>query len=239
MCKFFIIIYIFFFSFLYGNDSLTVVYEERIPYVKKVENSVEGLVASPIIKALEKGKIDYKLKERPSKRHLYEIKANTIPMCAMGWFKNKEREKYAKYTHFVYQDNPMGIIARKNPLGIYPNMDIDNLLLNKKNSLLTKASYSYGKLLDEKIDSFKVNKKEVYNDNQKMLELISKKRADYMFMTKEEAQILLNKVNIPNLQFYPIKNIPKGNKRYLICSKKVSNKIIEKINENIKINHDL
>ena len=50
--------------------------------------------------------------------------------------------------------------------------------------ILTKASYSYGKFLDDKIEQYKIIKKEVYTDNENMLLLIERKRADFMFISK-------------------------------------------------------
>ncbi|RXJ61632.1 transporter substrate-binding domain-containing protein [Halarcobacter anaerophilus] len=229
-----------FILFLFSNvliaaDSiLEIAYEERIPYVKKENNSLTGLVATPAIKALNEAKISYVLKEKPSKRHLFEIKANVNKICALGWFKNKEREKYAKYTLPLYQDKPFGIIAKKEKNIELENINIDKLLNNKKYTVLTKASYSYGNFLDKKIENYKIKKSEVYSNNEKMLTLIERGRADFMFISKEEATLLLKKNNYKNLLFYKIEGIPKGNKRYLICSKKVPDELIEKINLYIK-----
>lgn len=224
-------------TFLNANDDvLHIVYEQRAPYVENTKNSVKGLVATPAIKALEKAKINYILKEKPSKRHLYEIKSNTNMMCALGWFKTPEREKFAKFTLPLYQDDPLGIVSRKENHKKFENIDINQLLQDKSLSLLTKASYSYGIFLDEKIIQNKVDKREVYSDNSKMLTLIEAKRADYMFISKEEADLLFKKNKYKDLQFYKIKNMPKGSNRYLICSKLVSDNIIEKINKYLKEN---
>lgn len=233
MKKFIFLFFCLFSIILKAENSLVIVYEERIPYVEKDSNSVKGLVATPAIKALNKAKIDYILKEKPSKRHLYEIKANIIPMCALGWFKNKKREIYSKFTLPLYQDNPLGIVSRIEFDKLLTDINVDKLLKSKL-SILTKASYSYGNFIDKKIEKYKTKKKEVYANNKKMLNLIEKKRADFMFISKEEANLLLKKNNYPNLKFYKINNIPKGNKRYLICSKKVSDNLINKININLK-----
>ncbi len=234
MFKIFFFLTILFITLLKAEDSLIIAYEERVPYVEKYSDSIKGLVATPIIKALQYSKIKYELKEKPSKRHLYEIEANINKMCAVGWFKNTQREKFAKFTLPLYQDMPLGIISRKENENILKNIPIDKLLKNRNLSLLSKASYSYGSFLDEKIKNFKTIKKEVYTNNKKMLSMIVAKRADYLFISEEEAKILLNNKAMNDLKFFSVKNIPKGNKRYLICSKNVSDETIKLINEYIK-----
>ncbi|WP_321314716.1 transporter substrate-binding domain-containing protein [Halarcobacter sp.] len=234
MFKIFFFLTTLFTILLKADNPLFIVYEERIPYVEKYSNSIKGLVATPVLKALQYSGVKYKLKEKPSKRHLYEIKANINKMCAIGWFKNIQREEFAKFTHPLYQDKPLGIISRKENENILKNISVDNLLKNRNLSLLSKASYSYGSFLDEKIKNFKTIKKEVYTNNKKMLSMIVAKRADYLFISEEEAKILLNDKAMNNLKFFSVKNIPKGNKRYLICSKNVSNETIKLINKYIK-----
>ncbi|XOB63235.1 hypothetical protein ACMC56_05355 [Campylobacterota bacterium DY0563] len=224
----------FFIILLKAEDSLIIVYEERIPYVKNDSNSITGLVATPAIQALKYSGIKYQLKEKPSKRHLYEIKANINKICAVGWFKNIQREEFAKFSYPLYQDKPLGIISRNENKNILKNISIDDLLKNKNLSLLTKASYSYGKFLDEKIKKYKTKNKIVYTDNKKMISMIAAKRADYLFISEEEAKILLDDELSKNLKFFRVSNIPKGNKRYLICSKSVKDNTLKRINKYIK-----
>lgn len=212
-------------------QNLTIIYEQRSPYVETFGTSIKGLVATPLIKALDQAKINYQLKQKPSKRHLFEIKANTQAICAVGWFKNSERQKYAKYTKAAYEDKPMGIIKRKQNTKIASSMDIDSLL-KQDIKILGKKSYSYGKLIDEKIKQFNTKKLDVNSDNSKMLTLIAKKRADFMFSSYEEATSLLEEHPLKNdLEFISLQNMPMGSKRYLICSKMVESSIIKRINK--------
>lgn len=213
--------------------SLEIVYEERIPYIQVSTKSIEGLVATPIMNALTQANIEYQLKQKPSKRHLYEIKANQKPLCAIGWFKNPDRETFGKFTLPLYQDKAMGIVARNDRKTEFSGASIDTLF-EKEYSVLTKASYSYGKFLDDKLKESSLTQKEVYANNEKMLLLIEKKRADFMFISQEEAALLLNKKYQVSLSFYAIKGMPKGNKRYLICSQKVSDATIDAINQYLK-----
>ncbi len=220
---------------LVASETIEIDFEERPPYVVKDEKSLKGILGSVVVEAFDKADIEYILMEKPSKRHLHEIKANREKLCAIGWFKNSEREEYGKYSDYLYQDKPMGVITRRDDTRFEKLSGIDGLLEDKNLKLLVKASYSYGAFIDEKIQKYNTPKQEVYSDNIKMLTLISKKRADYLFISYEEAEDILEESKLKDrLKFVEIDGMPEGNKRYLICSKKVSDEEIAKINSYIK-----
>ncbi len=225
----FIIFFLIIIQYTLFSQTLEILYEDREPYIKTESNTISGIVATPLINAIKNANIKITLIKKPSKRHLFEIKSNNKAICAIGWFKNNEREKFAKFSNFLYQDKAMGVLVRKdNPL-ITEISDLNTLLENKSLKLLTKSSYSYGTYIDNKLLEFKTKNKDVSSGNKTMIKLIKKKRADYMFFSYEEAQLLINKNS--DLIFLAINDIPKGNKRYLICSKKTSNKTIALINK--------
>lgn len=216
-------------------QALDIIYEERPPYIVNTQSTIEGFVATPLMKSLANANITYTLKEKPSKRHLHEIKANRKPICAIGWFKNPVREKFAQYTKPLYQDKPTGIITRKSHPLISANLTIDELLNNKKIIMLSKDSYSYGNFIDNKISEYQTKKRDVRSGNITMLTLVAKKRADFMFISYEEANSLLKThPEKANLRYVALSNMPEGNKRYLICSFQVDKNTIEKINSNLK-----
>ncbi len=222
-------------TFCTGN-SLEIVFEQRKPYVEKTGDSIKGLIGEPIVNALNKAQIEYKLKEKPFKRQLYEIKSNTKEICALGWFKTKEREQFSKYSTVIYQDKPLGIIALSNK-NFLNHIHINKLFSLSNLKVLVKASYSYGALLDEKLKNPNLKKSEVFSSHKKMLNLIKSKRADYMLISKEEADILLK--NEKKLSYYSLTGLPSGNKRYLMCSRLVKDSIIKKINKFLKIKDDI
>lgn len=214
--------------------ALEIIYDPRPPYIIEKNNTITGLVASPLIKSLEKAKINFTLKNKPAKRHLLEIKANKRDVCAVGWFKNPKREKFGKYTNFLYQDRPTGIITRKDT-HIPSDLSLEDLLKITELSILIKDSFSYGKLIDQKLKNTKQKIYIVNESNNKIALMLAKKRADFMFVSYEEAQILLTKQKYKDILFFQeLKGIPEGNKRYLICSKKVTDKTILRINNSLR-----
>lgn len=229
--KFFFLFFIFT-SYILFAQPLEILYEDREPYIKTENNTISGIVATPLIKAIKNADIKINLINKPSSRHLYEIKSNKKSICAIGWFKNKKRESFSKFSKFLYQDEAMGILVRKDNTSIRKIKDINTLLKDQSLKLLTKSSYSYGTYIDNKLLEYNIKRNDVNSNNKTMIKLIMKKRADYMFFSFEEAQSLIDKKS--DVIFLSLKGIPKGNKRYLICSKKTTNKIIELINKNLE-----
>lgn len=93
-------------------QSIAVAYSPRPPYYVVDAGGVGGLVAGPAARAFESAKIDVTWRKLPFKRQLKVIEANREPICAVGWFKNPAREKFAKFTDFIYRNRPLMALTR-------------------------------------------------------------------------------------------------------------------------------
>ncbi|WP_033923704.1 hypothetical protein, partial [Piscirickettsia salmonis] len=91
-------IFFMFFMISHTSHSLTMLYNERPPYLKtESKQQVLGLTGTFITQVFKTAKTPLHWKKTPAKRHLLLIKKNAEPLCAAGWFKNPQREKYAQY----------------------------------------------------------------------------------------------------------------------------------------------
>ena len=222
------------FSLSLNLYALEIIYDTRAPYVIENKDSISGLVATPLIEALNNADIKYTLKKEPSKRHLLQIKANKKGLCVVGWFKNPKREKFGLYTKPLYQDEPMGILANASS-GIKNGIEVNKLFDTTDISILVKSSYSYGKFIDKKLKTSKLKINVTATTNNKMISMIAKRRADFMFISFEEVKVLLkNHKYKKRVRFIKVSDMPQGNKRYLFCSKKATPIFIEKVNKFIK-----
>jgi uncharacterized protein (TIGR02285 family) len=214
--------------------SLHILYEIRPPYVIKEGKEIRGLVATPLMNALKELAIPFRLVEKPSKRHLHEIKANHGRVCALGWFKNPDRDRYARFSMPLYQDRPMAILMRRDSAIMHP-IHLDSLLQNRAWVRLAKLGYSYGPTIDKKIRYYKTKTRTVGADNITMMSMIAKKRADYMFVSQEEVESLLpSHPQGERLAVVTIDGMPEGNHRHLICSKSVTQTFLDRINQELK-----
>ena len=186
----------------------------------------------PVIRAFETSGIAYQLVETPARRQLEIIKQNKGRDCIVGWFKIPSREKFGKFTLPIYQDKPMIALAVKQA-GLPDKYDsVETILKNRNLTLLRKDGYSYGKFLDEKIDEYKPRQEMTTVENLSMLKMIHSRRADYFFITGEEAKSLLQLSGFPlsDFQLISFSDIPKGNRRYLLCSRQVGDEVIDRLN---------
>ena len=156
--------------------------------------------------------------------------------CLVGHFRNPEREGYAKFTEPIFQDEPRIALTASVNTVLKDGNSVEAVLANKEQVLLVKQSYSYGQVLDSLIEKYQPSRQSVAVENLQMLRMIAAKRADYMFITPLEASTAITEAGLAKELFKMVKleNMPKGDLRYILCSKSVSDETIEKLNAAIK-----
>ncbi|MBU0970171.1 MAG: hypothetical protein KKC20_05965 [Proteobacteria bacterium] len=219
-----------------ADGVITIHYHERPPYYMTGPLGVYGLCADPVKRAFHQANIPFRWEKTPAKRQLDILRENRSRACLIGWFKNSEREKFARYSHPIYQDKPFIALARADNPQLISNGPIEEILLNPDLVLLRKNTYSYGKLLDTMILKLGPRQRRTSAENIGMLKIIHSGGADYFFISEEEATQLpvtsgLLKTDFKTIRFF---NMPGGNKRYLLFSKQVENQVIDQINWAIK-----
>ena len=213
-------------------------YFERIPFaVEKSQGEISGLCATPAANAFKKAGIPFEWKKMPFKRQLATIKHNKKKACGIGWFKNPEREEFARFTDAIYQDKPAITIGRKGNQALEQHKDLKNLLKDKNVKLLVKDGFSYGSYIDGLIKQYDPEVvRVVASTNIQMLQMILAGRADYYFSSEEEAEHIIRSAGyeISQFQLQNYSDMPAGNHRYITCSQQVSPEIIDLLNRALK-----
>jgi len=220
----------------FAVDQVTLHYNQRPPYQVTKNGQLSGLTGTPAVAALKTAGISFVIQETPSARQLIAIKGNTGMDCGIGWFKNGEREVFGKFTKPIYRDEPQIALASAKNAKLKSGDTLESILGNKSINLLVKQGYSYGKTLDALMERLQPIKNSVAVENVQMLQMINAGRADYMFAAPEEIDGLLaaTGINPAEIQKITFSNAPKGEDRFILCSKKVSDEIITKLNGAIK-----
>ena len=222
---------------LYADDCdmITLNYIERPPYLVKSGNSVEGLSGTPTERAFKQAEIPFEWKEISTASHLRLIEANTGCDCIVSYFKTPEREKYAKYTVPIYQDQPHIAVAWADNQKLMSDGTVEMALKNPEIILEVKKDWSYGKFLDSKIAQYHPKTDETIGDNAQILKKIYAKRADIFFTTPAEADavITVSGFSRQDFKYITFRDVPIGENRYILCSQKVSDEIIKKFNDAI------
>ncbi|WP_159084841.1 hypothetical protein [Dongshaea marina] len=212
-----------------------VLYHERVPYMEKRADGIVGLVATPAAKAFSSLDIKVYWKEVPPKRQLLRVKSNESCTCALGWFKNSQREVFAKYSSPIYRDKPQVALIKSSNSRFSDGTQLKDTLLNHDLKLLMRDGYSYGSYIDKLIDKTRPAIKKVSYDNLKMLELIYYRRYDYFFISPEEIKTLIkhSSFQVNDFKSISFSDIPSGENRYIICSQKVPDKLMKELDESL------
>jgi len=217
-------------------QTVTLHYNSRPPYLIVQDNVLTGLTGSPAVAAFRAGGVPYVVVETSAKRQLKVLQDNSGLDCAVGWFKNPERETFAKFTKPIYQDEPQIVLTAVDSAKIKASDAVESVLANPNLSLLVKKSYSYGSALDALIDKYQPRREVVAVENIQMFKLVLAKKADYMFTAPEEALVTIPLAGLQASQFNLIKlaHMPKGEYRYILCSQRVPDATIAKLNAAIR-----
>jgi polar amino acid transport system substrate-binding protein len=223
-------------GFAPGKEPLQVYYNERPPYlVPHADGSVSGLTADPAAYALRRAGIAFTWVAMPSSRQLLKLQENHARLAAVGWFKNPERESFAKFSEPLYQDRQIVALARQDNAQVSQARTLEDLLRNQELTLLKKSGYSYGKQLDEGIARWAPSSIQVTVENISMIQMIHARRADYLFIAPEEAESAIRWAGVPaaEVQTKAFPDMPPGEKRYLLFSGLVDEETIRRINKYI------
>lgn len=218
-----------------NSQELVLLWNSRPPYMVRVEDSIVGLTASVVIEALESTGIPYEVREVPSNRQIADVQANRQPLAALGWFKNPERETYARFSVPLYRDNPFVVIYRRDNAAMADKKNLDELFADRNLDLVVKNGYSYGAYVDAKIRDLDPSRIVISSESIGMIKMINAGRGDYLFMAPEETAVLIAAAGLDPAVFSTgfLSDVPSGEKRYLMYSKMVSEEIIAKVDEGI------
>ncbi len=221
-----------------AQSPIQLYYYERAPYaVTDNQGEVSGLCATPAANAFKQAGIPFQWKKMPFKRQLVTLKHNKKLACGIGWFKTSEREKFARYTDEIYQDKPAITISKKGNNTLKVHRDLITLLKDKQIRLLVKDDFSYGTYIDGLIKKYDPEVVVVATStNIQMLQMILAGRADYFFISKEEAEhIIVNAgYEVSRFQLLQYGDMPAGNRRYIACSQQVTPETMDLLNRALK-----
>ncbi len=219
-----------------GDTAITLHYNERPPYLVTTGDGVGGLTGAPTTQVFAASGIAYRWEQTPSKRQIYLLQQNTGRDCLVGWFKNAERESFARYTLPVYRDEPQVALARTDNERILSGQTVADVFADPGLILLVKDGYSYGDYLDLQIRDHDPVRTVTTVENSGMLRMIAAGHADYFFIAPEEVDGLLASSEFDGHDFKTVHfaDVVSGEERYILCSLKVEPEIIDRLNRAIQ-----
>ncbi len=216
-----------------AQDIISLNYNERPPYLMPAaDGSAGGLTATPAANAFKAAGIPVIWSKLPTNRQLALVRETIGMNCAIGWFKNPEREQFAKFTKPIYRDKPTVILANSRFV-VKEETKLDSVLARKDIRVLVKDKFSYGSFIDGLLASLRPRTVSTVAENVQMVQMIQADRADFMFLAEEEATYLVEQAGFKLQDFHLIRfpDMPPGERRYIMCSKSVPDEVIGKLNK--------
>jgi len=214
-----------------STEAITLHYNSRVPYDYLKDGVVKGLVATPVAQAFKQAGVEFTWVETPVARQFNVVKRNLGLDCLAGRFKNDDRALWARFSRPVYRDRPQGLLVRRGNEKLRDFISIHAAVRSPDLTLLVKASYSYGPVLDAAIRERTVPPITTYDESADMLRQIQRGMADAFIIAAEEADGLLANGTAPTQDFaflsYP--DAPAGELRYIMCSHKVPQSVMDKL----------
>jgi len=215
---------------------LVLQYDVRPPFVMpNADGSIGGKVAVATVAAMEKAGIPYVWRNASPTRQLANLRANLEPLCGIGWYKTPERQTFAKYSRAIYQDAPMIGVANIH-FQAPENPRVEDVLGRADVSVLLKESVVYGPYLDAQFAAMKARPVKSYESYAKLIKLVQIGRVDLTFVPLEEAEYFVADMGYRQEDFHFIRftDMPQGEKRYIICSMKTDDAVLQRIDAALK-----
>jgi len=221
-----------------AEPDIKVAYLERPPYYWTDNGHPRGFLLELTKKIFALAGITASYAPVPPNRILAELRENKAPTCSIGWFKNPERESYAKFSLPIYRDKPLVILTTKDRAGNFRVHDsLEDVFRDSSLVLAQVASFSLGETVDRLQKQILVRNLTVSSSQSVLPRLIQEGRASYMLVAPEEVPTLLRSANVDPELFVQltIQDIPAGNLRHLIFSANVTEEALRKVNAAIRV----
>lgn len=216
-----------------AEDGITVYYNDRPPYLMLgKDGSVHGLTATPALQAFQAAGIATTWQRAPTNRQLVLLQEGG-QRCAVGWFRNAARERFARFSKAIYRDLPPVALARAD-LPSPPRLRLGELLARPVR-VLVKEHYSYGAYIDALLEKSAATRVSTTSENTAMVAMLKARRADLFFLSAEEAAYLAEAAG-PGaawLRILRFPDVPGGETRHVMCSMDVPQSAMDRLDREI------
>ncbi len=217
-------------------EKLNAGYLEFPPYCYTAENgTANGTLILLAARIFNKAGVEFRYQRLPARRILLNIK-HFDNFASVGWFKNPEREEFATFSLPIYKNKPIGLLVRfKDRYKFSRYSTMESLLANTNFKIGHIHGHSAGVYLEPLLQKYPGNVAKISGTKLQMVKMLIAERVDAIILAPEELPVLVQKSGFSKKEFAHVsfKDIPEGNKRYLIFSKSVAPETISRINKAI------
>jgi len=216
---------------------ITVEYRDKPPYSFTDRGQPAGFLLKRTIEILKLARVEAVYVEMPLKRIMNDIQANQDELCSPSWYKLPEREKFARFSLPIHQDKPHVVLASGAAApALRAHASMAAMMADTRFSLGVVEGVSYGPELDKAIAAMARPPIRAVISPMQLAKMVAVRRADYMLIDQEDLNWIDTKgeINALNLVRINYPDAPEGLKRYLMCSRQVEPRTMERIDQAIR-----
>jgi uncharacterized protein (TIGR02285 family) len=216
------------------SEPLRMVFRDKPPYSYQENGVQKGFLLEKTKRILARAKIESTFAILPPKRIFQEIQDSETQVCSFGWYKIPEREKYASFSVAMHQDRPQVVLASPKSVNMLrKHKSLKSMMANPALVIALADGVSYGPELDSMLAVFPGKIDRALVSPLQVAEKVAKNRADLMFIDQSDYDYMVETdaaFRSKGLIVISYPDMPVGLKRYILCSRKVSDQTMRRIN---------
>lgn len=212
-------------------EPLLVTFIDKPPYYHAdASGEARGFLVERTRQILGDAKIEARFEARPASRVPHEMRTESRASCSIGWFRNAERESFARFSRPIYHDRPLlGVVQRTRAAEFPPPYSIAALAASGLR-IGSVAGFSHGEVADRALAGMATSLDLAPAPAQNLSKLLAG-RVDLALFNSEELDHLIAVTpgvssRITRLEF---SDVPPGKARYLMCSRHIDPGLLERI----------
>jgi hypothetical protein len=218
------------------KDKLNFLFVEYKPLMYRENGEIKGEIGALSMAVFERAGYEVTmLDDVPFRRVFHIFATGEERTCGAGWYKTPDRERKARFTDAINMAADTIVVTRKDRRALIESFpDIQSLIDEPDLKTARVNGVSGGKLYSSLLDSAKSHTIMVQRLEQQVRLLLAE-RIDYFLA--EASYIAHVDGDMPGVQdivAVDIPGLPKGENRYIACSKSTSKYDIERLNAAIK-----
>ena len=218
---------------LAADEPITLMYEDRPPYkVRNPDGTLSGPGLAPVEAAFRAAHVAYVWEEVPALREVELIRANHDKTCGTAFYKTPERSGFAKFSKPLFRDTPLVVVVAKFA-AFDAKRSFEALLGDPKATVILRAGTAYGDTVDAWIARAKAETVYAAVSEDNIMDMIAIGRGDFTIMRREVVDLYAKRehTRLADLEVLTPPDTPPGGSRYLMCSAKVDDAILQAINQ--------
>lgn len=215
---------------------LTIEYRDKPPYSYTEGGHPKGFLMERTTRLLKRAGIEARYTEMPVRRTMLHLQANQAPVCSPGLYKIPEREAFARFSLPIHRDKPHVVLSHADVAAQIRRMaHVSQLFTDPGLQPGLLDGVSYGQELDQFLAGAAKPPLRAQLTVLQLARMVGARRADYMLIDEEDLAWMRRDQDFAPLALVRIEfaDMPRGQMRYLACSRQVSPQTMRRLNRAI------